>query len=512
MKKNVASQLISAQMIKAADGTDQTTGTCNVAVEKDGAAGTGGTATHIANGKWEYAPIQSDTNGDYLTFQFVITGAITATIQVYTSFPQTVDNNVLAAGATGFAAIDTVVDGIQADLSNGTDGLSAIKAETALIFADTDVIGATGAGLTSLATQASVNTIDDFLDTEISAIQTTLKGLVMYEGTIGATGNDTTHIHLTGVTTQSDDELNGYNLVIFDNSTSEYHATDITDFVTAGDLATVTVLPFTPEASVDKFWLLSAKSVGAIADGVWDEALAGHVGADSTGLVLNEWQDGGRLDLIIDDILVDTAVIGAPAGASIAADLVVIDNFVDGLETTIGTAGAGLTNLGGSGNNWNVGKTGYSLTATTGLNNQTANITGTISTVTTLTNLPAITTDWLTAAGLAADAGTEIGTAVWATAARTLTASTNFNDLSAAAVNAEVVDALATDTYAEPTGVPAATDDLATKIGYLYMALRNQVDVTATKKTFYDDGGAAEWEKDLSDNGTTYSESEGNAI
>lgn len=37
------------------------------------------------------------------------------------------------------------------------------------------------------------------------------------------------------------------------------------------------------------------------------------------------------------------ARIGAPAGASIAADLLVIDNFVDGIETTIGAAGAGLT-------------------------------------------------------------------------------------------------------------------------------------------------------------------------
>lgn len=38
----------------------------------------------------------------------------------------------------------------------------------------------------------------------------------------------------------------------------------------------------------------------------------------------------------------------------------------------------------------------------------TGNITGTLSTVTTLTNLPAITTDWLTATGLAASAVTEI--------------------------------------------------------------------------------------------------------
>lgn len=86
------------------------------------------------------------------------------------------------------------------------------------------------------------------------------------------------------------------------------------------------------------------------------------------------------------------------------------------------------------------------------------------------------------------------------------------NNLSASQVNAEVVDALATDTYAEPTGVPGATVALATKIGYLYMALRNQVTVTATKKTFFDDGGAAEWEKDLSDDGTTYTETEGNSI
>jgi len=61
--------------------------------------------------------------------------------------------------------------------------------------------------------------------------------------------------------------------------------------------------------------------------------------------------DAGGLDL--DGVLSgntpqtgDTyARLGAPAGASIAADLVVIDNFVDGLETTIGVAGAGLSDI-----------------------------------------------------------------------------------------------------------------------------------------------------------------------
>lgn len=66
--------------------------------------------------------------------------------------------------------------------------------------------------------------------------------------------------------------------------------------------------------------------------------------------------------------------------------------------------------------------------------------------------------------------------------------------------------------YAEPTGVPAADESPLEKLAYLFMALRNKLDVTATKKTFYDDGGLAEWEKDLSDDGTTYAESEANVV
>ncbi len=80
------------------------------------------------------------------------------------------------------------------------------------------------------------------------------------------------------------------------------------------------------------------------------------------------------------------------------------------------------------------------------------------------------------------------------------------------AIDEQVVEALVTDTYAEPTGVPGATLSLSEKLGWLFMALRNKVTVTSSKKTFYDDGDAAEWEKDLSDNGATYTETEGNAI
>jgi len=71
---------------------------------------------------------------------------------------------------------------------------------------------------------------------------------------------------------------------------------------------------------------------------------------------------------------------------------------------------------------------------------------------------------------------------------------------------------LLTAAHAEPTGVPAVNETPLDKLAYLFMALRNQITVTSTKKTFYDDGGAAEWEKDLSDDATTYTETEANAI
>ncbi len=56
-------------------------------------------------------------------------------------------------------AVDTVVDGIQTDLDNGTDGLGAIKADTAAILTDT---GTSGVLLAATATSAQL--VDDVWD------------------------------------------------------------------------------------------------------------------------------------------------------------------------------------------------------------------------------------------------------------------------------------------------------------------------------------------------------------
>ena len=74
-----------------------------------------------------------------------------------------------------------------------------------------------------------------------------------------------------------------------------------------------------------------------------------------------------------------------------------------------------------------------------------------------------------------------------------------------ASVNAEAVDALNVDTYAEPAqGAPAATTTLVTKIGHLYKAFRNRKRQTATLwELLADDETTVDQKATVSDDGTT---------
>lgn len=151
---------------------------------------------------------------------------------------------------------------------------------------------------------------------------------------------------------------------------------------------------------------------------------------------------------------------------------------------------------------------------------------GTLATAADLTAVKASTdlipADPATETTLAAIAGyidTEVaailedtGTSLPATLATLATSAqiAALNDLSAAEVNAEVVDALNTDTYAEPgQGAPAATTTLAAKINYLYKALRNKSEVTASQHSIYNDAGTTvDHKRSLADDGTTFSSGE----
>ena len=97
----------------------------------------------------------------------------------------------------------------------------------------------------------------------------------------------------------------------------------------------------------------------------------------------------------------------------------------------------------------------------------------------------------------------------WSTATRVLTAGTNLNDLSAAAVNAEVLDVLNTDTFAEPASVPGATSTLVDKISWIFTLNRNKITQTSTTQLVRNDTDAATiGTSTVSDDGTTTSRGE----
>lgn len=218
MKKNVAGQVIGCSMVSATDGS-AFTGAVTVYVTGNGgtqAAGSvgSGACVHEGNGFHTYAPAQAETNYDHIGFTFTGSGAVPATVQVYPTFPQTADHTsdiaailvdtaeIGAAGAgltalasaanlatvagyldTEIAAILADTNELQTDWANGgrLDLILDARASQASvdvidgivdnILVDTAEIGTAGAGLTALATQTSVNTIDDFLDTEVAAIK-----------------------------------------------------------------------------------------------------------------------------------------------------------------------------------------------------------------------------------------------------------------------------------------------------------------------------------------------------
>ena len=199
MKKNVASQFVGCQLISKSDGSAVTTGTTTIYITGDGgtqAVGSvgAGACTHEGNGYWTYAPAQAETNYDQIGFTFTHTSACNVTLPIYTTFPQTGDSYGLANGANGFVAIKADTADILVDTANmqpklGTPAGASIAADLLTIGGFVDgietTLGVAGAGLTALASQASVNTIDDFLDTEIASTKADLAAILLDTGTDG---------------------------------------------------------------------------------------------------------------------------------------------------------------------------------------------------------------------------------------------------------------------------------------------------------------------------------------
>ena len=381
--------LAGSQALSVLEETNATPITAGVSVEVDRASVVGlNQATIVATGGNGY-----EAGKGYCVY--ISTGTV-ATVSVV---GEVVAQFTIAASAAA------------TDLANGTDGLTAIKAETALILADTAEIGTAGVGLSNIGTIATCTTVTnavtlptiptDWLTADgiatdaigaaefaqaaadkiwssstrdLTAIGVTLGvadfdaaalrqlGGLLFSGTADAGGTTTTIDD--AALTEADDIWTG-NWVLITSGTSANQMRLITDFDAATD-----VLTFAPalsssigagvtfeiyaNAGVDvQSWLgtlaalaapnalvggavdadVSALQAGAITaaaiatdaidadavaadaiDLIWDETLAGHVTADTAGLVLNDWQDGGRLDLLLNALQVDLDTLTDASG------------------------------------------------------------------------------------------------------------------------------------------------------------------------------------------------------
>lgn len=300
MKKNVAGQVVGAQVCSAADGSDFA-GSVTVYVTGDGGTqATGsvgaGACTNEGNGFYTYAPAQAETNFDHVAFTFKGTGAITSTVQVYTSFPQTGDN---------FARL-----GAPAGASVSAD-VAAAKVDTAAIKVKTDFLPSATAGTAGGVFIAGSNAATSITTALTANIVGNVTGNL--SGSVGS---------VTGLTNAS-------------------IADQVWDEVLSGHLTSGTT----------GFALNASGSAGD----PWSTALPGAYSAGTAGYIV-----GTNLDVAVSSVSggsgLDAAGVRAAIGlasANLDTQLAAIDTVVDAVlvdTAEIGTAGAGLTALASAAN------------------------------------------------------------------------------------------------------------------------------------------------------------------
>lgn len=219
---------------------------------------------------------------------------------------------------------------------------------------------------------------------------------------------------------------------------------------------------------------LNDPTAATVAAAVWDEARAGHASAGSFGEGVASVQGDvtGNVD----------GSVGSISGVTFPTNFADLAITVTAGEITVGT---------------NNDKTGYEISGAK----------------TTLDDLNDISTSQVNT-----EVDNALDTAIPGSptansinqrikALDELAESGGSGDLAAIKTETDKLDS----PQSEPTGVPAANESPLGKVAYQFKALRNQVDATSSKKKFYDDDGTVGWEKDVTDDGTTYSETKANA-
>lgn len=178
MRKNVAGQVVTAQMNSRVDGSPLTSAV-SVYVLVDGGTLTvgGGTLTHEGDGLWSYVPTAAETNGNHVAFQFRHASGVYTDRQVWPTSLDPTDTTAAGIGrldaTVSSRASQTTADAIETDTQDIQTRLPAalvggrIDANIGAVTAAAITNAAFAAGAfdaTALATDAVNEIADGVLD------------------------------------------------------------------------------------------------------------------------------------------------------------------------------------------------------------------------------------------------------------------------------------------------------------------------------------------------------------
>lgn len=270
--------------------------------------------------------------------------------------------------------IGTDIDAILADTANmqpklgtpaGADmsaDLAAVKSDTAAILTDTGttIPGLIGTPAVDLA--ADILVIDNFVDDLESRLSAARAGyldnLNIGENVAGTSEISALNDPTAAVIADAvwDEAIAGH--VAVGSFGEEVQAHALSSEISGLENVSTAEVNAEVDTALGDFFTTAAQLV----DDIWDEVAGGHVTATTFGKLLADViEDTGTTipgllgtpaaDLAADlaavksdtgNILTDTgttipATLGTPAAASISADILAIDNFVDGIESAIGS-------------------------------------------------------------------------------------------------------------------------------------------------------------------------------
>lgn len=273
----------------------------------------------------------------------------------------------------------------------------------------------------------------------------------------GTSDSGTTTTMVDAARTEADTDYWAGSLIVFTSGNIAGQARYITGFTPASD--TITFTPVTTQAVATQTYE------------IWP-----------SGDYLRPTTSGRTLDVSTGgEAGVDWANIGSPTTAqNLSATNIDVDQIVASVSGAVGSVTGAVASVTGA-----VGSVTGAVGSVTG--NVGGNVTGTVASV-------------VGAVGsVTGNVGGNVTGSVGSLAAQAKTD-----------VNAEVVDVLATDTYAEPgQGAPAATATLAAKLNYLYKSWRNKKNNDGSTTNLYaDDATTVDQKQTTSESGGTVTKGE----